>query len=89
MTRTPIENGMLLVYSFIDGKSCERVMTFLGGFKPEWNGEILYVIDWKLNPETKTGRLTYQTQNDVYAPVFDQDFPIVTTRTPLKINKKG
>ncbi len=83
MTAIPIQDCKLRLYSFIDGKSQERVTTLLGGFKPEWNSEILYVIDWKLDPERKQGRLTYQVKNDVYAPVFDQDFPIVVERYKL------
>jgi hypothetical protein len=84
MTRTPIENGMLQLYSCVDTKTIERVRVFLAGFKPEWNGECICVIDWKINHEDKTGRLTYQTRNDLCAPVYDQDFPMIVTREPLQ-----
>lgn len=81
-THIPILDGKLRLYGFVDGKSRERVVTSLGGFKPEWNGEVLNVLDWKLNGET--GRLTYQIRDDAYAPIFDQDFPIIQERFPLQ-----
>ena len=83
MTTIPIQDGKLRIYSFIDGDTQERVTTLLTGFNPNWEGECLYVLDWKLNAESKTGRITYQTRNDVYAPVYDQDFPMIVERYKL------
>lgn len=88
-THIPIQDCKLRIYSCIDGDKQEMIITSLGGFKPEWNGEVLYVIDWKLDPENQKGRLTYQTRNDVYGPVFDQDFPLVVERYPLKKPNKS
>lgn len=88
-TAIVIQDCQLRLYSFVEGKTCERVTTSLGGFKPEWNGEVLHVLDWKLNPEAQTGRLTYQIRNDLYAPVFDQDFPIVQERFKIQPPNKS
>jgi hypothetical protein len=89
MTTIPIQDGKLRLHSFISGETQERVTTSLTGFAPEWEGECLYVIDWKLNPETKTGRLTYQTKNDLYAPIHDVDLPMVVDRYKLSKPSKS
>lgn len=83
MTTIPIQDGKLRIYSYIDNDKVERVTTLAGGFAPNWEGECLYVIDWKLDPENKQVRLTYQTRNDVYAPVYDENAPLIVERYKL------
>ncbi len=72
----PIQDGMINLYSFVQGNPPQRTIKYAGGFKPEWNGEVLFVIDWKIVGEQV--RLTYQTKQDNYGPIFDQDFPLVS-----------
>lgn len=76
MTTIPIQDGKLRIYSYVDGNPPKRTTKYAGGFKPEWEGECLYVIDWKLDGDKV--KLTYQTRNDVYAPVYDDSFPLIS-----------
>lgn len=89
MTATPIQDGKLRVYGCIDGDKQERIITSLGGFDPNWEGELIYVIDWKLDPANKQGRLTYQTKNDTYAPVHEHNLPLIVERFPLQKPNKS
>ncbi len=84
MSIAKVENNRIELYRFIDGKTQERVITFLGGMLPEWNGETIQVLDWKLDPTSQTGKLTYQTRNDAYAPILGATLPLITERTKIE-----
>lgn len=81
MKAMPIQDGRINLYSFVDGNPPQRTVKYATGFSPEWEGDVIYVIDWKII-EDKV-RLTYQTRNDLYAPVYDNDFALVSQTLPV------
>jgi len=85
MNKTII-GDLIILYSYIDRETCERVNVCAKLPNEEYDGARPNVIDWKITEGTV--RLTYQMRNDAYAPIFDTAFPVVTDRTKLpKPNK--
>lgn len=84
--KTVIDGGVAL-YSFLDREKRERVIFTAMLPKDcalDWEGQSLNVIDWKIDPESHTVKLTYQTRQDVCAPILDAVLPLVEVRVPLR-----
>lgn len=76
-----VVDGKLPLYSFVDGNPPQSTVKYAGGFDPLWNGETIWIIDWKITGDKV--RLTYQTRNGLYDPVHESDLPLVSITTAL------
>lgn len=76
-----VQDGRIPIYSFVDGNPPMTTVKYAGGIDPNFNGEPIFVIDWKIDGEKVY--VVYQTRNDLYAPVYDGNFPLISVTTPL------
>ncbi len=83
----PIHDGRINLYSFVQGNPPMRTVKYVGGFAPEWNNEVIYVIDWKITGNK--ARLTYMTSKDQYAPINDIDLPLISETYEVKKPNKS
>lgn len=85
-TNTPIIDGKIELFSFIDNERCERVISLAvlpKSMAADWNGHEINLIDWKIDASGTTVVVEYQTRNDPYAPILDAKLACEQVRIKL------
>lgn len=86
-TMLPVIVDQVILYGYINRKTAERVNVCAKLPTKDWDNVRLHVLDWKIDGQGV--KLTYQTRNDAYAPIYDNVFPLVTERTALQKPNKS
>ena len=82
MNIATIFEDRVTLYSWVDRETLERVHVQARLPRKEYDGERIYLIDWKIDGESV--KITYQMRNDAYAPIFDAVLPVCNERFPLQ-----
>jgi hypothetical protein len=81
MNTTLIRGDLIALFGYIDRDSECRVSFCAELPNRDYDGTLVYVLDWKIDGNTVS--LRYQMRSDTHAPIFDVQLPM--TRESCKL----